>query len=456
MNSRLAEPALGFSKGHAKAPCPRLSLGKKAVLFFLTTSALGGFLTPGLSWGQTSTYGYSSFFPLMFLGPGPRAAVMGEGFAAVSDDVSALYYDPAGLAQVRSPEISAVHTNYYSTGFSEGLDYIHPLPDSGTFGLGLQYLSYGTSLRPSALEDFGVSAAFGAPLLDGVSFGLRGQWIREGRGTEILQTLSGDFSLLARPLDGLRFGLSLKNLGIETNSAPLPLELLSGVSWTWGQRKGEVHALTACLGEGWVFPVQWGSLAFPSELEWSLGLEYSHSKRLFLRAGYAWNSQRTGPDFPEGLSFGAGALLERVQLDGSFSYLGNQGNVYKLSLTFLFPGEPAEVEKGGVPPGGGAVSAGSTSPEADKPVVMKFEVTETSGLTAAQLFEQGLEKEKLGLPDEAIDFYLKAVDKDPHFEKSWESLGRLFLDKSMKSYGKALDLNPKDKKLRDWLERLKR
>jgi len=58
------------------------------------------------------------------------------------------------------------------------------------------------------------------------------------------------------------------------------------------------------------------------------------------------------------------------------------------------------------------------------------------------------------LNDEAVDLYLKAVDKDPRFEKGWARLGRLFLDKSLRSYRKALELNSRDEKIRELIKRL--
>jgi hypothetical protein len=46
---------------------------------------------------------------------------------------------------------------------------------------------------------------------------------------------------------------------------------------------------------------------------------------------------------------------------------------------------------------------------------------------------------------------LKAVEKDPHFQKAWDRLGRLYFDKSLESYRKLLELNPQNERLREWL-----
>jgi tetratricopeptide (TPR) repeat protein len=72
-------------------------------------------------------------------------------------------------------------------------------------------------------------------------------------------------------------------------------------------------------------------------------------------------------------------------------------------------------------------------------------------LTAQQLFEQAEEKLKLGLKQEALDLYIKAVEKDQNFELAWGRLARLYFDKSMESYRKVLELDPKNDHLREWL-----
>ena len=41
------------------------------------------------------------------IGAGARAIGMASAFTAISDDVHAVYYNPAGLPQVRRPEFTA-------------------------------------------------------------------------------------------------------------------------------------------------------------------------------------------------------------------------------------------------------------------------------------------------------------------------------------------------------------
>lgn len=63
------------------------------------------------------------------LGAGARAPGMGDAFTSLADDVYALHYNPAGLAQVERPQFSASYTKLF-TGLSDGSD------------LGLSQLAY--------------------------------------------------------------------------------------------------------------------------------------------------------------------------------------------------------------------------------------------------------------------------------------------------------------------------
>lgn len=68
------------------------------------------------------------------LGAGARAPGMGNAFTAVADDLYAIYYNPAGLAQLDRPQFSAAYARLYM-GLSDGSD------------LGLSHVTYASPLR---------------------------------------------------------------------------------------------------------------------------------------------------------------------------------------------------------------------------------------------------------------------------------------------------------------------
>jgi hypothetical protein len=51
----------------------------------------------------------------LMIRPGARAAGMGSAFAAVSDDATATYFNPAGLAFLDHRELSLMHSPWLSS-----------------------------------------------------------------------------------------------------------------------------------------------------------------------------------------------------------------------------------------------------------------------------------------------------------------------------------------------------
>lgn len=83
------------------------------------------------------------------LGSGARGPGMGNAFTAVADDVSALYYNPAGLGLLRRPEMTASHSLLYP-GLSDSsnlafsnIGFSYPLQKGkyGSIGAGWQQLN---------------------------------------------------------------------------------------------------------------------------------------------------------------------------------------------------------------------------------------------------------------------------------------------------------------------------
>ena len=84
-------------------------------------------------------------------GAGARAPGLGDAFTGLADDVYAIHYNPAGLAQLERPQLGAAYSKLYA-GLSDGSDigtsqimYAHPWKRGrkGTFGFGLNRFSLG-------------------------------------------------------------------------------------------------------------------------------------------------------------------------------------------------------------------------------------------------------------------------------------------------------------------------
>ncbi len=260
-----------------------------------------------------------------------------------------------------------------------------------------------------------------------------------------------DAGFLAIPFDRFSVGVNFKNLGVDSGGYNLPTEIWTGTAYRLSLAREDVHSLLLTLNGAW---------SFQGVSRVMLGFEYAIEKSYFLRGGYAQDLQENPSDSLKGLDFGAGLRLGLFQLDYSFSFVGDLGNVHRFSLSVFFP--PAEKQVPAVK----AVSAENVLSNSEnllippvtmpnRPVLLKFQVKSEENLSAQQLFDQAEEKLRLGLKQEALDLYLKSVDRDPNFQQAWMSLGKLYFDKSLETYRKVLEMDPKNDKLREWLGHFK-
>lgn len=251
------------------------------------------------------------------------------------------------------------------------------------------------------------------------------------------------------PFERFSLGLNLKNLGVETGGYYLPAQALLGAAYRVNFGKTDFHSLLLSCN---------GDLGFQGTGSLDLGCEYGFQKSYFLRGGYSLGLQDSQLGGLNGLNFGAGVRVGQFQMDYAFSFLGDLGNMQRVSLSVFFPsGEKGKKEAKVVAPNG-AMPPPSLNPflppsqgNGTAAVTLKFQVTTAEELTPQQMFDQAETKLAMGLKKEALDLYLKVVQKDPNFEKAWMRLGKLYFDESLSSYRKVMEMDPQNDKLKDWL-----
>ncbi len=78
----------------------------------------------------------------MLIGNGVRALGMGGAYSAVADDNSAIYWNAAGLAQIRKSELGLSHSFLYQNlAAYDNLNFCKPLPNDVTIGINWTRLS---------------------------------------------------------------------------------------------------------------------------------------------------------------------------------------------------------------------------------------------------------------------------------------------------------------------------
>lgn len=269
------------------------------------------------------------------LGVGARALGMGEAHAAVADDASALYWNPAGLLMIEKNSAVFMHAFHLDGVSYDYLAYGRALSEETVLAGSVQHLSAGV-IEETDSSGIGTGADF-TPRDLAFSFGLSREVERFAFGgvlkiinTQIIRggrTAAVDFGALSPGyFDGsLRAAFAVQNLGgsvtLDKESDPLPLNIrMGGALWIY---------------EGWVAALDL-NLPRDNGPYVSAGTEYrlsqGHDATFLARAGV--NSRVMGDvDGLAWLSFGLGAVYKRYSLDYALVPAGSLGITHRLSIS---------------------------------------------------------------------------------------------------------------------------
>jgi hypothetical protein len=299
--------------------------------------------------GGSARAAESSAAQFLSLGFGARALGMGETFVAIADDVSAVYYNPAGLARRSAPgnndaELLVSHSwHIQSMGLTQLAYARNPI------GFSLTYFSAGTLEGRDAdgnpaseftAEDFAVSGGY-AVKMGRLSAGAALKGLRQRIKNSAASAVCADAGLLyefaGTPVTA---GLAVSNIGTKVkfkeDSFPLPLVYRAGVSARSGRSFPAVFALET---------------DFPNDAPavFRGGVEYTGFELVSLRIGYKTSppSQRraiTGEGFGGssglgelyGFFMGLGFSLSPVKVEYALLPYGELGNSHRFSLSMKF------------------------------------------------------------------------------------------------------------------------
>ncbi|OGS28000.1 MAG: hypothetical protein A2297_00895 [Elusimicrobia bacterium RIFOXYB2_FULL_48_7] len=169
--------------------------------------------------------------------PGARPAGMGNAFTAVSDDSNAIYTNPSGLFQVKSPQISASHVLLFENITNTSLNVAYPA-GSNVYGLGITYLGMSDiesrddtgALLPTlnSVNNAVISLVYSKKIGKNMGVGIAAKSISQKYGNYSGSSVGTDFSGLYRTYLGerkLSAGLAVMNIGSPVTIADVPNSL---------------------------------------------------------------------------------------------------------------------------------------------------------------------------------------------------------------------------------------
>jgi long-subunit fatty acid transport protein len=310
----------------------------------------------------------------LLIEPGAKQAGMGEAYTAISDDASAGYYNPAGLAFQGKDEknLTFMHTNWLpklaSDMYYEYLGYAQHAEGWGNFAFNLVYFNMGeqsitNSTSSEILGKFTsfelmASGSYGATMTDNLSLGLTlkaiyskladsGQEAEQGKG--IGSSFALDFGAMYKtPVQGLTLGAAIHNIGpkisyIDVSQAdPLPLNFVLGLAYT--PVESEFNRLRLCMDiykplvSRDTTPLgallkAWGDEGASEEIrqiDYKIGTEYVYNNFMALRAGYTYDKDGE----IKSPTFGVGIIYEKLNVD--IAYYAARDNPMQDSMRFSF------------------------------------------------------------------------------------------------------------------------
>jgi len=277
-------------------------------------------------------------FNFLKVPPTAREAAMGNAAIGFSDNAFGLWYNPAGIVELTTPQGGLSYISYIAGVQSGALSYVNPMGKLA-FGIGGYYLNSGVMKRTDDLNtDLGT---FSVSYLDiNPAFGWKPmEKLALGAGVKILYGTIDSFWTLGLGADigakytlmpGLQATFVAHNLGtsvkaFQSQADKLPMDFALGFGYAPVERLRfdlEVHQpldnkLEVRAGvEGWVWP------------------------NVCLRAGVTTGGGDLkgggGSDILAGLSTGLGFKLTRYEVDYSYTPMVLLGNAHRISFRYSF------------------------------------------------------------------------------------------------------------------------
>jgi len=266
---------------------------------------------------------------------GARAAGMGGAFAGVSDDSTAMYWNPAGLNRIPGGTVTLMHAAWFEGMSYDWFSFTQEVLNVGTIGIGAQNMSYGsikkldsTGLETGAMNpsDRAVTVSYGNRFL-GVPAGINVKYISSTIDSSasayafdfgVMMGLRGDRLMIGAAIQNVGKGLKFVNV-----ESPLPMNVKIGGAYNF--RKNWLAALDINS------PVD-------SAVSFGAGTEYVHKMHdglsFVLRAGYNTRNNDTGGI--NGITAGFGVKFSGYSLDYAFVPYGNLGDTNRISISINY------------------------------------------------------------------------------------------------------------------------
>jgi len=334
----------------------------------LVVLVLGLALTASAAHAQESNKAGTSAAQFLKIGVGARAMAMSGATVGIVDDASAAYWNPAGLAGVKTFTLFGTHTRWFADINHDYFGAVLPLGDDHRIAVSATVLNVGeieitTEEQPRGTgtfydaTDVAVGLSYSGRLVEFFSFGATVKYITQRIYNESASAMAVDFgTVLHTGFEGITIGMAFTNLGtamqlegrdLHRTYDPNPNSAANtGVSSYLGTESWELP-VNFRVGIGWVLLGPGEALlteeshtvrlavdanhANDAPESAVVGLEYMWQDILALRGGYTFNDDVRSWSTGIGLHWGTAQSLA-VGIDYAYADLDRLGPVHVFSV----------------------------------------------------------------------------------------------------------------------------
>lgn len=301
------------------------------------------------------------------IGVGARAMGLGGTFTAVASDVSTIYWNPAGITNLKTTSIGFTHTQWFADISHDFAGVSVPLSSSDFIAISATALNTGeqevtTIANPEGtgvfydVSDLAIGLTYARQLTDRFSVGLSAKYVQQTLYNETASSLTLDIgSYLRTGFHNLIIGMAISNFGgnmkldgrdlititdinknvsgsynpdarLTTQEWPLPLIFRVGLAM---DIVGGLDPVIASEENRFTLAVEGTHLNDNNE-RINIGAEYAWSEMVFARAGFKLNYDQEEWTFGAGLNIPLGNQI--VVFDYAFIQFNDLGNVSQFSL----------------------------------------------------------------------------------------------------------------------------
>ncbi|OIO08236.1 MAG: hypothetical protein AUJ52_08705 [Elusimicrobia bacterium CG1_02_63_36] len=277
----------------------------------------------------------------------PRGIAMGGALTADANDSAALYWNPAGLAQIPRAAASAMHNEYFDGIRMQYASYAQRITETSVLGGAVRYMDAGsivnTDLSGNTIGTFHprnyvYEVGWAQNIMDltdaerDISLGMTAKFFQSDMIAKA-SSFAMDFGMQAHYTDAVipyNFGAAVQNIGqgqkFDKKRDTLPFRARLGASI-----RPRPFLLLVLDG---VMPVSSHPYA---SLGGEMELDTRAKARIFLRGGYSMQNQFTGLDGLRGVSFGLGVKAGNISFDYAFVPFGILGNTHRIGFSWALP-----------------------------------------------------------------------------------------------------------------------